>query len=73
MGDIYELNENIEENLEALEDAIDEQNDSDTITLDEPLYHLKLLYSRESLFAKSNESLQKGVFVIVPTRYGRDM
>lgn len=73
MGDIYELNENIEENLEALEDAIDEQNDSDTITLDEPLYHLKLLYSRESLFAKSNESLQKGAFVIVPTRYGRDM
>lgn len=73
MSSIYTNEQDIEENLEALEDTIDESSEGETIVYEGPLYHLKLPYSKESLFAKSNEELVAGSNVIVPTRYGKDM
>ncbi|MDR2510667.1 MAG: hypothetical protein LBC77_08505 [Spirochaetaceae bacterium] len=75
------------ENFDELEpDALDDLDLSDELSviaanLDEPIpqdavvYHLKLSYSHENFFAVYNgeQRLSPGVFVIVPTRYGRDL
>ena len=40
----------------------------------DPLYHLKLEYSSESLYATHPTlEIPSGIFVMVPTRYGRDL
>jgi Uncharacterized homolog of PSP1 len=77
MGDIFENDiDDDNENLSALEDSVEmmEEN-TDGFTYDKPLYHLKLVYSCESLYAASGKSgtLNAGEYVIVPTRYGRDL
>ena len=74
-----------------LDDTIDENNDLLSLEDDstdfattsngknyvypKPLYHLKLEYSSESLFAttKGALDLKAGDYAIVPTRYGKDM
>ncbi|HAH63472.1 MAG TPA: hypothetical protein DCL73_15405 [Treponema sp.] len=77
MSDIFENDMDGEnENLSALEDSADiNEESSDGFTFDKPLYHLKLSYSCESLYATAGKAgtLNPGDFVIVPTRYGRDL
>ncbi|MCK9169786.1 MAG: hypothetical protein M0P01_05170 [Treponema sp.] len=77
MGDIFENDIDDEnENLSALEDSADiTEEGSEGFIFDKPLYHLKLTYSCESLYATAgkNGPLNQGEYVIVPTRYGRDM
>ena len=77
MSDIFETDiDNQNENLASLED-----NDTSTVVeteiiVDYPLYHLKLDYSNETLYAKTNNNnlkLNSGDYVITPTRYGKDM
>ena len=77
MSDIFENDIDDErENLEALEDAADESEQGEAdFTPDKPLYHLKLEYSRESIYATAEnvQGVKAGMRVIVPTRYGRDI
>ena len=74
------LNDSIDENndLSSLEDDAanyTSPTDGDNYVYPKPLYHLKLEYSSESLFATVNGSveLNPGDYAIVPTRYGKDM
>jgi cell fate regulator YaaT (PSP1 superfamily) len=77
MGDIFENDiDNENENLAALEDsAYETEDNNDGFTFDKPLYHLKLMYSCESVYAASSNigALNAGESVIVPTRYGKDL
>lgn len=43
------------------------------ISFPEPLYQLKLEYSRETVYAATELTLETGDYVIAPTRYGDDM
>lgn len=76
MSDIFE-NDIDEENmnLDALEDSYSEEESVVGYEFDQPLYCLKLFYSCESLYAKNDKKLDlnPGDYVIVPTRYGRDL
>ena len=76
MSDISE-NDIDEENmnLDALEDSYSEEESVVGYEFDQPLYCLKLFYSCESLYAKNDKKLDlnPGDYVIVPTRYGRDL
>ena len=71
-NDIDKESENIE-NLEENEGSISEEES--VLEIDYPLYQLKLDYSNETIYAKnpSNQELKPGIFVITPTRYGKDM
>ncbi len=74
-GNIDELNQN---DLLSLEDegADDHrQDDNAHYVFPSPLYKLKLEYSSESMYvtAPSNMKLMSGDYVIVQTRYGKDM
>ena len=62
-------------NLDALEDSYSEEESVVGYEFDQPLYCLKLFYSCESLYAKNDKKLDlnPGDYVIVPTRYGRDL
>ena len=76
MSDIFE--HDIDEdnmNLDALEDSYSEEESVVGYEFDQPLYCLKLFYSCESLYAKNDKKLDlnPGDYVIVPTRYGRDL
>lgn len=76
MSDIFENDiedENI--NLDSLEDSYSDDEPGAGYVFDEPLFCLKLSYSCESLYAKNDKKieLKVGDFVIVPTRYGRDL
>ncbi len=67
-----------EKELFALEDdGLDFASniDVENYVFPSPLFHLKLEYSSESLFATADEkmNLVAGDYVIVPTRYGKDM
>jgi cell fate regulator YaaT (PSP1 superfamily) len=76
MGDIFENDIDKEsENLSALEDSSSESDDIGEFVFDKPLYHLKLEYSSEGLYATldKNIELNPGDYVITPTRYGRDL
>ena len=77
MSDIFETDIDSEnENLASLEDKDVETTETSSIVVDYPLYHLKLDYSSETIYAKTPDSKMKisaGDFVIVPTRYGKDM
>lgn len=58
-------------NFDALSTQIDE---TASYVFPEPLYHLKLEYSSESLYATGSlTDLAHGEYVIVPTRYGKDI
>lgn len=72
MSDIFENDIDKEsENLSSLEDDIQETGD---FVSDKPLYHLKLEYSSESLYSKiQGPTLLPGDYVVVPTRYGKDL
>jgi len=64
------------EDLSSLEDPQGESIEvsSGNFVFPEPLYHLKLEYSSESLYA-THETLELlgGEYVMVPTRYGKDI
>ena len=77
MSDIFETDiDNENENLSSLEDNDIAEATSENLVFDYPLYHLKLDYSCETLYAKTPDNKMQitgGDFVIVPTRYGKDM
>ncbi|MDD5928470.1 MAG: regulatory iron-sulfur-containing complex subunit RicT [Spirochaetales bacterium] len=76
MSDIFETDiDNEDENLEALEDSDISSVESENLDFDFPLYCTKLDYSCETIYAKTPEkmTLKAGDFVIIPTRYGKDM
>jgi len=64
------------EDLASLEDPQGEAIDipSGNFVFPDPLYHLKLEYSSESLYATHPTlELSSGEYVMVPTRYGKDL
>ena len=64
------------EDLSSLEDPQGESIEvsSGNFVFPEPLYHLKLEYSSESLYATHDTlELSGGEYVMVPTRYGKDI
>ncbi|MCQ2591659.1 MAG: hypothetical protein MJ188_02650 [Treponema sp.] len=79
MSDFFETDiddENV--NLASLEDnegRTDTTETDENLVIDYPLYHIKLEYSSETLYAKTqnNLKLNPGDYVITPTRYGKDM
>ncbi|NLM00904.1 MAG: hypothetical protein GX220_05570 [Treponema sp.] len=75
MADIFgdEINKLDDESLLSLEDEITEEIDNTNYVFPEPLYRLKLEYSCEGVYATAKEVLEPGEYVIVPTRYGKDM
>ncbi len=78
MGSVFDhdLPEESSEEIAALEDPQAEENDqpSGSMVFPEPLYHLKLEYSSESLYATADtDSYSAGDQVLVPTRYGKDL
>lgn len=76
MSDIFESDlENDAENLASLEDNDISETESENLVFDYPLYHLKLEYSSETIYAKAPDKLElkAGDYVITPTRYGKDM
>ena len=76
MSDIFETDIDDEnENLSSLEDNEGEVVESENLVVDYPLYHIKLEYSNETLYARTpgNQALKAGEYVITPTRYGKDM
>ena len=76
MSDIFETDiDNEAENLAALEDKEERTSETTSIVVDFPLYHLKLDYSCETIYAKAPDkvTITAGDYVITPTRYGKDM
>ena len=76
MSDIFETDiDNENENLSSLEDNDVSQVIESDIVVDYPLYHIKLEYSSETLYARTpnNFPLKPGDYVITPTRYGKDL
>ena len=77
MSDIFETDIDEEnENLSSLEDSEEGTGEVENLVIDQPLYHLKLDYSCETIYAKTPDNkmqLKAGDFVIIPTRYGKDM
>lgn len=75
MSDIFETDIDDEDNLSNLEDNDSEIVESEKLVIDYPLYQIKLEYSSETLYAKTNNNIQlnHGDYVITPTRYGKDM
>lgn len=76
MSDIFETDIDEEnENLADLEDSEVEADSSESISIDFPLFALKLDYSCETIYAKAPDkiTLQAGDFAVIPTRYGKDL
>lgn len=75
MSDIFETDIDDEVNLSNLEDNDTAVVETENLVIDYPLYHIKLEYSSETLYAKTNNNIQlnNGDYVITPTRYGKDM
>ncbi len=76
MSDIFESDiDDLNENLSSLEDNEERVEITETLEINFTLYHIKLEYSCETLYAKTNNNLilQPGDYVITPTRYGKDM
>ncbi len=74
-GNIDELNQNDLLSLEdeGADDSIHHANQN--YVFPTPLFQLKLEYSSESMYATAPENMKlvSGDYVIVPTRYGKDM
>ena len=70
-NDIYDERES----LDSLEDSYSDEEMSESYVSDKPLFCLKLFYSSETIYARNDKKLDvnNGDFVIVATRYGRDM
>jgi cell fate regulator YaaT (PSP1 superfamily) len=69
-------NDDIPQDLSSLEDPQGEAIEvaSGTFVYPDPLYHLKLDYSSESLYATHPTlAFEPGEYVLVPTRYGKDL
>lgn len=76
MSDIFESDIDSEnENLTSLEDNEEFSQETENLTINFPLYLLKLGYSCETLYAKTQNKtvLNSGDYVITPTRYGKDI
>ena len=75
MSDFFESDIEEEENLTSLEDNDIKMDQGENLVFDYPLYHLKLEYSSETIYAKApnKTELAPGDYVITPTRYGKDM
>ncbi len=75
MSDIFEKDIDEDgEDLSQLEDDGVEISSGEKFVFNEPLYALRLDYSREGVFAKpGNFDLKAGDAVIIPTRYGMDL
>ena len=75
MSDFFESDIEEEENLASLEDNDIKMDQGENLVFDYPLYHLKLEYSSETIYAKApnKTELTPGDYVITPTRYGKDM
>lgn len=76
MSDFFESDiEDENENLSELEDNDTQVSENENLVIDYPLFHLKLEYSCETLYAKAPDklTLEHGDYVVVPTRYGKDM
>jgi cell fate regulator YaaT (PSP1 superfamily) len=63
------------EDLSTLEDSVPEEIEAGDYVYPEPLYKLRLDYSREGVYAVSHGSMElnAGDSVIIPTRYGKDL
>ena len=74
MSDIFESDIDEDENFSIFEDS-EQDSSADSLEFEQPLFVLKLDYSYESLYAKTEKKLdiKTGDFAIVSTRYGRDM
>ena len=74
VSDIFEKDID-DENLAALEDSDVSEESLEGVVFDEPLFYLKLAYSCESIYATNDKNINIEVndYVIVPTRYGKDM
>ena len=77
MSDIFETDIDLDnENLASLEDNEGRTQETENIVIDYTLYLLKLEYSSETIYAKTNDKNQElnaGEYVVTPTRYGKDM
>ena len=77
MSDIFETDiDNDSENLASLEDSDFGITEGENIIFDYPLYLLKLEYSSETIYAKTQDketTLAPNDYVVTPTRYGKDM
>ncbi len=81
MSEVFEKDiDNLQDNdsLYNLEDEIVEdgsQDDPSSYVFPDPLYRLKLEYSSEGVYAATpaDMELQGGEYVIIPTRYGKDI
>lgn len=77
MSEVFENDiEPLEEDLSSLEDSQTEAERSGAkFTVSKPLYRLKLNYSHESIYAYADktENIRVNDYVIIPTRYGKDM
>lgn len=76
MSPSYQNDDLHTEDLASLEDPQGDHADiaAGTYVFPEPLYHLKLEYSSESLYAThATLELENGSHVMVPTRYGKDL
>ena len=79
MSDVFEndIDKLTSEDLAALEDdnvEIDEQQDENFV-FPSPLFRLKLEYSSEGVYATAPDGMELkfGDYVIIPTRYGKDL
>ena len=61
--------------ISELEDDIVVEEDNQIFEYPDPLYKLKLEYSSEGIYATTNNNLElnAGNYVIIPTRYGKDL
>lgn len=80
MGEVFENDiDKLEEKDMLLSLEEDDSNysdvDEDSFVFPKPLYRLKLEYSCEGVYATVNNGMQinPGEFVIIPTRYGKDI
>lgn len=76
MSDFFEKDIDYDDDYLASLEANDRDDISDnSFVYDKPLLHIKLEYSSESLFAviEPNKEYEPGTYVIVPTRYGKDL
>ncbi len=77
MSDIFEKDiEDEDDNLEGLEDSDTSYVEDVDFTYPKPLYRTRLEYSSEGVYAgvpKGFPPLKNGDYVIIPTRYGKDL
>lgn len=76
MSDFFDRNIDKNEDLSLLEDSVYEETESnENYVFPDPLYRTKLEYSSEGLYVTvaDNTKLEAGDYVIVPTRYGKDL